>query len=502
MKTEQRRGFTLTEVMVSIALFALVLGVTMNLWSQAQRSMAITSTRQILQHDSRLIIQMLTADLKAVKANTFKKTDDPLSMEFERFAVDENSTGEEKLSTDKTLAVKYTFLKPLLKRELSGKGPRTLSGYVDVVTIAKKNLSAEEAEANPQQSARVDVAVTLKMRVPGSKKEMQHTERTSVIMRDDYYQLANKSYASNLQTASTIKEKIDEADKSTWFDQELTADSLKNLTQEQLDDMSKVQEDTITQAKSDLKELNKQIEDIDTGKKWYDWIVGTDPDVAFATEMRNKLADIKCPDDDLPEKGQRASDQADKLLKDVDAKIQEDEKDFFGKSFASIYNEKDDSQKELADAQKKAYEMKLADRQIEKAIAKLSEEEKNDTEKMKQFTRLIDRYPATTDELRKNMKDELGYNKDGKSDTEKAAIEALIEKKCSEMEKVKSEYAKCDLAWMDEGSNEKKVKAYEANKQVYNFGKSKAETLRTKEMAIDNMKVIEEAKANLATTKK
>lgn len=501
MKTGSRLGFTLTEVMVSIALFALVLGVTMNLWSQAQRNMAITSTRQILQHDSRLIIQMMTADLKAVKANTFKTTAEPLSMEFERFAVDEKSKGEEKLSTDKTLAVKYTFLKPLLKRELSGKGPRTLSGHVDVVTVAKKTLSPEEAEANPQQSARVDVAVTLKMRVPGSKKEMQHTERTSVIMRDDYYQLANKSYSSNLQTASVIKEKIDEADKSTWFDKELTADSLKNLTKEQLDDMGKVQEDTISQAKDDLKELNKQIEDIDTGKKWYDWIVGTDPDVAFATDMRNKLADIKCPDDNLPEKGQRASDQADKLLKDVDAKIQEDEKEFFGKSFSSIYNEKDASQKELADAQKKAYEMKLADRQIEKAIAKLSEEDKKDDEKMKQFTRLIDRYPATTDELRKNMKDELGYDKGEKSDTEKAAIEAMIEKKCGEMEKVKSEYAKCNLTWMDEGTNEKKVKAYEANKQVYNFGKSKAETLRTKEMAIDNRNVIEEAKANLATTK-
>lgn len=501
MNTERRQGFTLTEVMVSIALFSLVLGVTMNLWSQAQRSMAITSTRQILQHDSRLIIQMMTADLKAVKANTFKTTADPLSMEFERFAVDEKSKEEEKLSMDKTLAVKYTFLKPLLKRELSGKGPRTLSGYVDVVTVAKKTLSAEEAEANPQQSARVDVAVTLKMRVPGSKMEIRHTERTSVIMRDDYYQLANKSYASNLQTASAIKEKIDEADKSTWFDQELTADSLKNLTKEQLEDMENVQKETIKQTKSDLKDLNKQIEDIDTGKKWYDWIVGTDPDVAFATEMRNKLADIKCPDDELPEKGQRASDQADKLLKQVDDKIQEDEKEFFGKSFSTIYNDKDISQKELADAQKKAYEMKLADRQIEKAIAKLSEEEKKDTEKMKQFTRLIDQYPATTDILRQEMKRDLGYDKPDKSPTDKAAIEAMIEKKCSEMEKVKSEYAKCDLAWMDEGSNTKKVKAYEANKQVYNFGKSKAETLRTKEMAIDNLNVIEEAKVNLATTK-
>lgn len=503
MDTKRRRGFTLIEVMVSIALFALVLGVTMNLWNQAQRNMAMTTTRQILQHDSRLIIQMMTADLKAVKANTFKTTAEPLSMEFERFSADEKAMEGEKLSTERTVAVKYKFLKPILHRELSGKGPRTLSGHVEAITVAKKALSAEEAEANPQQSARVDVAVTLKMRVPGSKKELIHTERTSVIMRDDYYQLVSKSYTSNLQTASVIKESIDESEKSSWFDQELTASALKNLTKEQLDDMNQVQADTIKQANSDLKELDNQIKDIDTGKKWYNyafgWLTGTDPDVEFATTMRNKLADIECPNDGLPEKGQRSSDKADAIIKEVDAKIQVEEKEFFGKSFASIYDEKNASQKELAAAQKKAYEMKLADRQIEKALEKMSEEDKKDPEKMKQFTKLIDQYPKTTEELRANMARDLRLAE--KSEGDKAGIEALIDKKCKEMEQIKSEYSKCNLTWMNDSSIEKKIKAYEANKQVYNFGKSKVETLRTKEMSIDNQKVIDEAMANLATTK-
>jgi len=501
MKNERRQGFTLVEVMVSIILFSVVLGVTMNLWSQAQRNMAQTTTRQILQHESRLITQMLTADLKAVKANTFKTQAEPLSMEFERFSSDEKAMEGEKLANERTIAVKYTLSKPILHRELAGKGSRTLSSHVEAITVAKKALSAEEAEANPQQSARVDVAVTLKMRVPGSKKDLFHTERTSVIMRDDYYQLVNKSYASNLQTASSIKENIDEAEKSNWFDQELTADSLKNLTKDQLENMSTVQADMIKQANSDLKDLDSQIKDVDTGKKWYNyafgWLTGTDPDVEFATTMRNKLADIECPGDNLPEKGQRPSDKADELIREVDKKIQEDEKEFFGKSFASIYDENKQSEKELAASQKKAYEMKLADRQIEKALEKMSEADKKDPEKMKQFTKLIDQYPKTTDELRAKMTEDLRLSE--KSADARADLEVLIDKKCKEMEQVKAEYAKCDLKWMDDSSIEKKVKAYEANKQVYNFGKSKVETLRTKEMSIDNQKVIDEAMANLAS---
>ncbi|HNW33966.1 MAG TPA: prepilin-type N-terminal cleavage/methylation domain-containing protein [Candidatus Ozemobacteraceae bacterium] len=501
MNKGSRRGFTLVEVMVSILLFSLVMGVTMNLWSQAQRNMAQTTTRQILQHESRLITQMLTADLKAVKANTFKTQAEPLSMEFDRFSSDEKAMEGEKLANERTIAVKYALLKPILHRELAGKGPRTLSGHVEAITVAKKSLSAEEAEANPQQSARVDIAVTLKMRVPGSKKDLFHTERTSVIMRDDYYQLVSKNYASNLQTTSSIKESIDEAEKSNWFDQELTADSLKNLTKDQLDDMNKVQADSIKQANSDLKELDNQIKDIDTGKKWYNyafgWLTGTDPDVEFATTMRNKLADIECPGENLPEKGQRSSDKADELIKEVDKKIQEDEKEFFGKSFTSIYDE--NSSKELAASQKKAYEMKLADRQIEKALEKMSEEDKKDPEKMKQFTKLIDQYPKTTDELRAKMTEDLRLSE--KSADDRADLEVMINTKCKEMEQVKAEYAKCDLTWMDDSSIEKKVKAYEANKQVYNFGKSKVETLRTKEMSIDNQKVIDEAMANLASTK-
>ncbi|HEY9070787.1 MAG TPA: prepilin-type N-terminal cleavage/methylation domain-containing protein [Candidatus Ozemobacteraceae bacterium] len=503
MKTHRRHGFTLTEVMVSIVLFSIVMGVTMNLWSQAQRNMAQTTTRQTLQHDSRLIIQMMTADLKAVKAGTFKISQEPLSMEFDRFSGDEKALEGEKLANERTIAVKYTFTKPLLHREMAGKGPRTLSSHVETVTVSRKTLSPEEAEANPQQSARVDIVVTLKMRVPGSRKELTHTERTSVIMRDDYYQLANKTYASNLQTASTIKEDISEAEKSNWFDQELTADSLKNLTKEQLDDMSKVQQDTIKQANSDLKELNNQIKDVDTGKKWYNyafgWLTGTDPDVEFATTMRNKLADIECPENGLPAKGQRPSDEADKIIQEVNKKIQEDEKEFFGKSFTTIYDEKNASQKEQAAAQKKAYEMKLADRQIEKALEKLSEEDKKDPEKMKQFTKLIDQYPATTEQLRANLANDLRLNE--KTGEARADLEKMIDAKCKEMELIKAEYAKCDLQWMNDSSIEKKIKAYEANKQVFNFGKSKVETLRTKEMSIDNAKVIEEAMANLATTK-
>ncbi len=50
-------------------------------------------------------------------------------------------------------------------------------------------------------------------------------------------------------------------------------------------------------------------------------------------------------------------------------------------------------------------------------------------------------------------------------------------------------------------ANKDKVKAYEAAKQIYNFGKSKVENLRMKEMAIDNLENLDEARKEMASTK-
>ncbi|RCK79034.1 MAG: hypothetical protein OZSIB_0376 [Candidatus Ozemobacter sibiricus] len=494
-----RHAFTLTEVMVGVMLGSLVMGVAMGFWSQAQRNIAQTSTRQILQREARTIIMQLTADLKAVKANTFKTTPEPLTLEFQRF-VSEDQDGEEKLAADRTQTVRYTFGRPVLRRILAGKAPRTLSTNVDAITITKQNLSPEEAEKNPNLQARVDVVVRMKMRIPGMKKDEIHVERTSVILRDDYYQLANKHFASSFQLGNTVKDPLDTAEKCVWFDDALGKDDLKNLTKEQIDDLTQVQKDSIKQVNEDLQGLNDQIKKVDTGHSWWAWLTGEDPDVAEVTALRDELRKIECPDRDIPPKGSgnRASEQADRIIKELDERIKRNEKEFFDRSFAgkTIYNENDPAQKARAQAQKKAYEMKLVDRQIEKAMANLSEEDKKDPEKMKQFTKMIDKYPATEAELRSQLERELANA--NMSPEEKAA---LIDEKCTEMRLVKTEYANCDLTWMESAANQDKVKAYEAAKQIYNFGKSKVENLRMKEMAIDNLKNLEDARKEMASTK-
>lgn len=498
--TRQRgTGFTLTEVLVAVVLFSIVMGVAMGIWSNAQRNISRTTTRQILQRESRTIIMQLTADLKAVKSGTFKTTPEPLTMEFKRFASEGKAGDEEKLANERTVSVRYGFSKPIFRRTLEGKGPHTLSGHVDAITITKQNLSPEEAEKNPNLQARVDVVLTMKMRVPGTTRDEIHVERTSVVMRDDYYQLVNKSYPSNMQLATTIKEKIDEVETCTWFDEELTKDALKNLTKEQIDDLTKVQQDTIKQANDDLDGLNDQINKVDTGHSWWSWLTGEDPDVADVYKLQKDLKAIECPDKNIPEKGSgnRASEKADKIIQTLKDKIDTNEKKFFDNSFAgkTIYDPEKPDQADKAAAQKKAYEMKLVDRQIEKAMENLSEEDKKDPEKMKQFTKMIDKYPPSEAELRSQLEKELA-NANMKDDEKKAYIDG----KCKEMGLVKAEYTNCDLAWMESDENKDKVKAYEAAKQLYNFGKSKVENLRMKEMCIDNIKTLEDAKKEMAST--
>ena len=99
MKELRRSGMTLVELMVAAVLAAMVLGAAMNIWSYARRHISRTTTRQILQMDAQRILTQFKADMKAAKAETFKSTAEPLTLEFKRYVVDE--TDNTKLSADK-----------------------------------------------------------------------------------------------------------------------------------------------------------------------------------------------------------------------------------------------------------------------------------------------------------------------------------------------------------------------------------------------------------------
>ncbi|EKD82823.1 MAG: hypothetical protein ACD_39C01068G0001, partial [uncultured bacterium] len=492
MNAGKRSGMTLVELMVAAVLASMVLGAAMNIWSYARRHISRTTTRQILQMDAQRILAQFKADMKAAKADTFKSTADPMTLEFKRYVV--SSEDNTKLSADKIEDVRYVFAKPILRRQITGSFQKTMSTNVDNIRIVRKELTEEQRENDSYLEARVDIALDLAAMAPGTGIEERFSQHTSAVIRDEFYSLANKEREEVLTIASEVAEELGKSTDSSFFNEQLNAASLANLTEEQLADLQKTQEGAVEEAKKNLEELDKRIDDVDTGKKW--WQVGwwSNDEGADVKDMREDLGDIKCPNTGpLPAKETktRPSDKVDGVLERINNKIGNLESQFYSKSYQGTTildaNSPDSETKRLASLQKRAYEMKLTDRQIDKAMAGMSEEEKKEAE-ASNVKKMIDAFNRTDSEIR----DELRTTAIAPEGTPE--FEALVQREIRDQAFIKQQYTACKLDWMDASSEDQNaIKAYEGAKQLKSLAESKKETLRLKEMAIDNMAEIKEA---------
>ncbi|EKD82216.1 MAG: hypothetical protein ACD_39C01420G0003, partial [uncultured bacterium] len=270
MNTLKRSGITLVELMVAAVLASMVVGAAMQIWSFARRNISKTTTRQILQMDAQRILTQFKADMKAAKADTFKSTEDPMTLEFKRYVVsaDDNT----KLSADKVEDVRYVFAKPILRRQVTGSFQKTMSTNVDNIRVTRKVLTEEQRETDGYLEARVDIALDLMARAPGTDSEVRFSQHTSAVIRDEFYALANKEREEVLTIATEVAEELGKSTDSSFFNEQLNAASLANLEPAQLEDLRKTQNGAIEEAKKNLDELDKRIDDVDTGKKW--WQVG------------------------------------------------------------------------------------------------------------------------------------------------------------------------------------------------------------------------------------
>jgi type II secretory pathway component PulJ len=487
----------MVELLVAAAIGSMVMGAAMGIWSYARRNISRPTTRQVLQMDAQKILVHLRADLKAAKAETFKASENPLTLEFKRYVVSKEDNT--KLSAEQTEDVKYVFNKPILHRTVGGQGTKKLSANVENIRINRKAISEEQKEKEAYLESRVDIALDLKSIAPGTDIEEKYSQHTSVVIRDEFYTLTNKEREEVLVIAKDVAEEIKTEADSSFFNDVLNADALKSLTEDQLVDLDETQKGTIEEAKNSLKERDDRISNVDTGKKW--WQVSfigflANEEGADVKKMRNDLEKISCPDKDLPsvESKTRPSDKADEILKQLEDKIGTLEKDFFDKSFKdqTTYdqNSEDPEVKRKAAAQKRAYDMKLLDRQIEKAVEKMSEEEKKEAEEAGTIpkSKMIDQVMRTEADIRKELETSQVV------DAGSAEFEAMVARELADQEFLKSQYDNCKLEWMDDGGeDENKLKAYEAAKQLKTLAESKKETLKLKELAIDNRTEIAKA---------
>ncbi|MBU1109696.1 MAG: type II secretion system GspH family protein [Candidatus Riflebacteria bacterium] len=493
MNVRKKSGFTLVELMVVAVLSSMVAGAAMNIWSYARRNISKTTTRQILQMDAQRILTQFKADMKAAKADTFKSTDNPMTLEFKRYVVSQEDNT--KLSADKVEDVKYAFTKPILRRQVTGSFQKTLSTNVENIRIRRKELTDAQRETDAYLEARVDISLDLAAMAPGTGSEEKFSQHTSAVIRDEFYTLANKEREEVLTKAAEVAEEIDKNTDSSFFNEELNAASLSNLTEKQLANLQKTQEDAVEDAKASLKELDDRIDSVDTGKKWWQVAWWSNDEGADVKKMREDLAKIKCPDTGtLPAKEDktRPSDKVDGVLERINGKIVTLEAKFFGKSYEGTpildADSADSETKRLAALQKKAYDMKLTDRQIDKAMEKMTEDEKVEA-KANNVNKMIDTFNRTPEEIREEFR--ISAVVPEGSDE----FEVMVQRELKDQKFIRDQYAACKLDWMDSSSEDANaIKAYEGAKQLKSLAESKKETLRIKEMALDNMAEIEEAK--------
>lgn len=501
MRTFKRRGVTLVELLVAAALASMVMGSAMGIWTYARRNISRTTTRQILQMDAQRVLTQLKADLKAARADTFNVVADPLTLEFRRYVV--SSEDNSVLSAERTEQVRYVLNRPILSRAVSGQGTKTLSRNVENLRIDRKALSEEQRENAAYLESRVDVAIDLACIAPGTTSEEKFAQHTSVVIRDEFYSLMNPDRQEVLEVAREVAEEINREASSSFFNDALNAELLVSLTEAQLADLESVQQANARKAMEDLAELDNKIGNVDTGKKW--WQVSfigflANEEGAKVKELRNRLEGIRYSEP-LPAKdsNNRPSDRVDQVLEELKTEVDDLETEFFADSFRNqtIYdqNSEDIDEKKRATAQKRAYEMKLLDRQIAKAVESMSAEEQAEARAAGTIPRkMIEQIERTDAEIRLEI-ETAGIASPGEPGTpERAHFDELVAKERAEIEFLKAQYQACDLTWMDSSSEQNKIKAYEAAKQLKTLAESKRETLKLRELCHDNIAEINRAR--------
>lgn len=485
-KIRSRVAFTLVEIMVAIMLTTVVLTAIYMIWFRIQQGIARSNTRQTLQNELRKAANYMQNDFKSIKfeKDNFKLSEagsGNFSMSFEKF----KETEDGKLAQDSIEKVGYELKGNLLTRK-GDKANNILSVHCDAVSIARAvdeastGLESADKDFKAGREAKLDITIAGKMIVPGSGEEMYHVEKTSVVMRNEYYKNTNKTYVSVFDLIKKQSSEVIQEGSSQEFEVGAVLDEeyLKTLDDDILSGMETTQKDMLKNAEDSLKSLNDAIKDTETGesgwsKFWNKLAFWDTTDGEKFREMRTELVKAKTVDE----------------VNNVKDKLQEFVKDreeqFLGKSIDGWYrmSEKD------KDIYKKAYEMKLQDRTIEggrqKALEKAeTEEEKKELEENK--TPLMietlkgQNTGSVTIEDKNNQKQVLS------SSQNTAENEAIIKA-----------YDKINLDWMGEFGNEpNEVGAYNAAKSLLTQADSKIDIINMKTNCETNIEKIKTAMAN------
>ena len=475
-KSFYRRAFTLVEIMVAIILTTIVLTSAYMIWSRIQIRISRSYTKQTLQNELRKVANAMQNDFKSIKfhdkqdkkdkdsdkAVDIKGDDKNFTMSFQRFKEAEESD-KDKLAQDIVEDVKYTLASNVLTRT-SGNRAKVLSFHCEgvIVSPAAGDASKSDEYANASQEvkdakeAQLDIEITGKMIVPGSGEEMFHTEKTSVVMRNEYYKKINKNYKSTFDLAKEAEsDVIGEGAAGALSGEGM---NYAELDTEVLENLKISEEEVLSGLEDNLKELNNTIDDSEPDLSWWErlcsnadaFFTGRDDDYQLYKDAKSALLKAKTVS------------ETEAAIKTIKTNTEAQEKKFY----ADSYKEKSyDSMTEKEQATfRRAYDMAVQQKTIDDAYEEA--EEKPESK------------PKSNYDLLKDLIREY-ESQDPNSPT------AITKEQYDDAKEVQKYYDKMDLTWM--GNDDADIKVYKGNKQLMDQANTKLELLKSKEKTQKNL---------------
>ena len=506
-KTNNKRAFTLVEIMIATLLGALVLGGGFYVWSNANRTMVRTRLKMQLQSEADKISDSLSADFKAAKADSLpaKLEGSFTSIQFDRYAELEEGEKDTLSSRDKIISVEYTLSGNILTRKC-GSIVKILSTNIESFELSKE--SSDEINDNSYKDAKLAVSLTLKSKIPGSSNlEEILRRRYSIVVREEYFDKMSGGRSDIFSLARKNNEilgTISSSGTSAYFtgadgDGLLDKETLKQMDEPQLQSLRKEQLQNMEDADEQLKDINDQIDDVDTGFHTILRFLNTDGEKS-SEALKDELKSIKCKDE-LPEnEADRASEKCAKIANSSSELADSMQQKFIDQAFgndavkniaeALNYTSKDDEDsaeakakealKTKASIQKRVLEMKISDTRMKDEIEKQANDASiPDNEKLKAG---IEQYRSLTDEdIRKECIAAYG---------EGTLADQKIQEQKTERDAIIAAYDKCNIDDIDKSGD---YETYEATCQIKNFAETKRDICLMKEVAIINRTNIDEA---------
>ncbi len=492
MKNRRKTGFTLVEVMVAIFLSTIVLTAIYGVWIRVQREIAKSHARQTLQSELRTVSNYLQKDLKSVKEGTFEAPGgqsadgSSLHIMFERFKESE----EGKIAQDATEKVEYRLSDGLLTRK-STTELKILSVSIESMQITKSvdsaSLGATDLESTDEdfragREAKLEINIVGRKNIAGSREEMYHVERTSVVMRDEFYKKTNKNFVSNFDLAKLEKDAVVEVDNSQDASfgpgGAMNEEQLRSLNDDQLNGLEATQRELVEQANDSIDKMNNAIDDTDTGEgnlskfgQWLNFLSTTESE-----RVRGLRSDLE---------GADTQDEVKSVLTKLNEYTKDKEETFLSRSVPG-YSSMSAAQKELY---KEAYEMKLQDRTIEGSHQELVKQAEKDGKTPPEAPqKIID--VATGDAKGQGSQTYV----DGEGNTVEIADEANSSRSRTEL---RNAYNNINLGWMGEFNKEPaEVGVYNAAKSLISQGKAKLNVIEMRDTSNENIALIQRVKAS------